>query len=606
MSIRFAHLGFSLFAILSPTSGTAQVPQSSTPTATQASPVIRSTTRLVQVRVIVQDGKGDPITDLKSEDFKVLDEGKPQNIAIFSSEAVVPGKLAHPLPNNVFTNRFDLKGQEAGSVTIVLFDALNTSGPDLIYVRKQVLRFLQTLKPEDHVAIYALTTQLLVLHEFTQDTAALVGAVSHFAPKESAAYDASNVEKVNLVDLGGGDVSWLGFQNALNNANAMIGDRYKINRAGITSAAVQAIAAHVAAIPGQKSLIWVSGGFPLQIGTVTIGRTDDDNLGSQGNAPADPRTVAGRNKPQPVGGGDSTSRLNTSDRESESLEPVVNRAALALSRASMAIYPVDARGVELEPTTSSNERSRTSSQDSAVLTKEQESRDSSKLLADRTGGLAFFGNNDIGDAMRRAMDDGQHGYTIGFYPDHGKWNGKFREVKISVTTKGARLRYRKGYIATAYRVESEKDINAALQETAANPLEATTLGMIVEGKRLEQSSSRNLQLRVGIDPKQLLLQESHTEQKGAVDLLFVQRDSAGKILSAEKQHLELKLPQAQYELLAKAGLVLEHHMSIDLQAAEIRVAVRDAGSGALGSVTFPVQTFFQPEERPSVPARNSN
>jgi len=43
---------------------------------------------------------------------------------------------------------------------------------------------------------------------------------------------------------------------------------------------------------------------------------------------------------------------------------------------------------------------------------------------------------------------------------------------------------------------------------------------------------------------------------------------------------------------AKAGLVLEHHMSIDLQAAKIRVAVRDAGSGALGSVTVPVQTVF--------------
>jgi hypothetical protein len=130
--------------------------------------------------------------------------------------------------------------------------------------------------------------------------------------------------------------------------------------------------------------------------------------------------------------------------------------------------------------------------------------------------------------------------------------------------------------------------------------------MIIEGKPIEPSPSRNLQLRVGIDPKQLLLQESHAEQKGAVDLLFVQRDSAGKMLSAEKQHLELTLPQAQYELLAKAGLVLEHHMSIDLQASEIRVAIRDAGSGALGSVTVPVQAFFPSEERPTVPARNSN
>jgi hypothetical protein len=30
-----------------------------------------------------------------------------------------------------------------------------------------------------------------------------------------------------------------------------------------------------------------------------------------------------------------------------------------------------------------------------------------------------------------------------------------------------------------------------------------------------------------------------------VDLIFIQRDSVAKILSAEKQHLDLKLPQAQ-------------------------------------------------------------
>jgi VWFA-related protein len=580
---RFALFGFSLVAVLSVPLVPAQQPQNSIPSAAQqGASVIRSTTRLVQVRVFVQDGKGEPITDLKSEDFKVLDEGKPQNIALFSAESIVPVKLAHPLPNNVFTNRFDLKGEGEGSATVVLFDALNTSGSDLIYVRKHVLRFLQTLKPQDHVAIYALTTQLLVLHEFTEDAAALVSAVNHFIPRESVAYDASNVENVNLVDLGAAK-DWLGFQNALNNANAMIGDRNKINRVGTTSAAIQAIAAHVAAIPGQKSLIWVSGGFPLQIGTVTIGLTDMNSLS------------AGLYRSAPLSRGDSTNHLNQSDRDSESLEPVVNRAALALSRANVAIYPVDARGVELEPTTSPNERSRATSQDSATLTKEQESRDSSKLLADRTGGLAFFGSNDIGAAMHRAMDDAQHGYTIGFYPDHDKWNGKFREIKINVAVKGARLRYRKGYLAGAYHAETEKDLNSALQETALNPLESTTLGMIVEGKRLEPIG-RNLQLRIGIDPKQLLLQESHGQQKGAVDLLFVQRDSAGKILSAEKQHLDLKLPQAQYEFLAKAGLVLEHHMSVSPQATEIRVAVSDTGSGAVGSVTIPAQTFFASEK----------
>jgi VWFA-related protein len=600
MLARSALLGLSFFSILCPALIAApQAPEGSGAAAPpQGSFVIRSTSRLVQVRVVVQDTKGEPITGLKSEDFTVLDEGRPQNIAVFSAETPVLPKPAHPLPNNFFTNRFDLKGQDPGSVTVILFDALNTSGPDLIYVRKHILNFLQTLKPQDRVAIYALTTQLVVLHEFTQDISALVSAASHFVPHESAGYDASNTEKVDLVGMTG-DVDWLGFQNALNNANGMISDQSAINRAGTTSAAIEAIADHVATIPGPKSLIWVSAGFPIQIGTATIGRTDMANLTA--GSGHDPRTSLGMGQHSPVGGGDATNELNRADREYESLEPVVNRAALALNRANMAIYPVDARGVELEPTTSSDKRSATTAQDTSSLTKEQESRDSSKLLADRTGGLAYFGSNNLGDAMHRAMDDGRHGYTIGFYPDHGKWNGKFREIKIRVKVDGARLRYRKGYIALAYHVASSKDIDTALQETAVSPLEATTLGMIVEGKLIEPLSAHNLQLRIGIDPKQLLLQDSHSHQKGSVDLLFVQRDSAGEILSAEKQHLDLNLPQAQYEFLAKAGMVLEHHMTINPQASEIRIVVSDAGSGALGSVTIPGKPFFETKTTPVAP-----
>ena len=52
--------------------------------------------------------------------------------------------------------------------------------------------------------------------------------------------------------------------------------------------------------------------------------------------------------------------------------------------------------------------------------------------------------------------------------------------------------------------------------------------MIVEGNLIEPTSSHNLQLRIGIDPKQLLLQESNNQQKGGVDLIFVQSDSVGK------------------------------------------------------------------------------
>jgi VWFA-related protein len=192
MVVRLQALGLSLLLILSPVSIAAQqaAPATPNPATSQQAPVIHSTTRLVQVSVIAQDGKGEPITGLKKEDFSVFDEGKPQVISFFSCGVPAPSTPPPALPSNYFTNRFDVKGEDPGALTVILFDSLNTSSQDQTYVRKQVLRFLETVKPQDHVAVYALTANLIILHEFTQDVSALVNAVKRFDPKELAAFDA--------------------------------------------------------------------------------------------------------------------------------------------------------------------------------------------------------------------------------------------------------------------------------------------------------------------------------------------------------------------------------------------------------------------------------
>jgi VWFA-related protein len=278
-----------------------------TATAQQSSPppAIRSTARLVQISVVVQDKKGDPITNLNKSDFTILDEGKPQDIAIFA--AATPA-LAAPqtlLPPNVFTNRFDLKGQDPGAVTVVLFDCLNTAPEDQSRVRRQVLAFLQSLKPQDQVAIFALTMQLTILHEFTQDASALVNAASQFTPKELALFDASHPEFLDIPALHN-DRAWMRFQERINQSNAGIADQAKIDRAEKTSAAIEAIANHLASIPGRKNLIWVSGSYPLQI----------------------------------------FSNVIANDRQTASQDRYAKSASRALNRVSMAIYPVDVAGVE--------------------------------------------------------------------------------------------------------------------------------------------------------------------------------------------------------------------------------------------------------------------
>jgi VWFA-related protein len=67
--------------------------------------VLRSTTRLVEVNVIVQDKQGAPVKGLTRGDFTVLDGGQKQEISSFSVESGRPpqGPL-EPLPPSTFSN----------------------------------------------------------------------------------------------------------------------------------------------------------------------------------------------------------------------------------------------------------------------------------------------------------------------------------------------------------------------------------------------------------------------------------------------------------------------------------------------------------------------
>src|SRR5205807_10089571 len=57
--------------------------------------VVKITTNLVQIDVTVtKDGK--PVTDLRPEDFEILEDGKPQTVTNFSYVSNVPGSASRP------------------------------------------------------------------------------------------------------------------------------------------------------------------------------------------------------------------------------------------------------------------------------------------------------------------------------------------------------------------------------------------------------------------------------------------------------------------------------------------------------------------------------
>src|SRR6478752_8242979 len=142
----------------------------------ESATVIKSITRLVVVDVVATDKDG-AITDLKQDDFTMLEDGKEQKIRVFNFQqphANAAGAVAMTSsrpPENVFSNVARFSASSA--LNILLLDALNTNLPHQAYVRDQMIRYLEKMPEGQPVAVYMLSTKLTLLQDFTDDPAVL-------------------------------------------------------------------------------------------------------------------------------------------------------------------------------------------------------------------------------------------------------------------------------------------------------------------------------------------------------------------------------------------------------------------------------------------------
>src|SRR5258708_2538405 len=157
-------------------------------------PVLRVTTRLVQVNVVVHDKHGEPVAGLTKDDFTLYEKGKERKIAFFSMvEGQKPQKLGRDtqLPPNLFSNRIK-RAEAPTSATVILLDALNTKFEDQAYAKAQLIKFLQKVQPQDRVAIYLMTRRLIILQDFTSDPHHLLKALARYRASPSAVLDAAD------------------------------------------------------------------------------------------------------------------------------------------------------------------------------------------------------------------------------------------------------------------------------------------------------------------------------------------------------------------------------------------------------------------------------
>jgi VWFA-related protein len=555
----------------------AQSPEKKTPVYESAT-VLKTTTRLVVVDVVATGKKGEPVTDLERADFTILEDGKEQTLRVFSFQqpkpvasgpgGTAPSDLAPKLPENIFSNIPRYTSDSA--LNVVLLDALNTSLPHQAYVRDQMIKYLGKMPQGRPVAVYTLGSKLTLLQDFTSDPEALREVVKKLKSSVSPLLDnAAGGPEDELLPPGAADSglvpaamlqAMMQFEQERTAFQTDLRITYTIN-------AMNAIARSLSGYPGRKNLVWVSEAFPIGI---------DPNMELTGDIFAGTRNYG----------------------------PQIAAAADNLIDAQIAIYPVDARGLEPSALFSASDtgrdrfgRTRNGPRMGTALSNEaaqlQNVHATMNDMAERTGGKAFYNRNDIDNAILKSIDDGSTYYTLAYYPENKDWNGKFRKIQIKVKRSEVKLRYRLGYYAVDPRVfaEQNKSQQGALFGEALNPDSpaATALRFHAGVVQPSQQTQNKVLVNFGLDPHAISFDtQADGLQHAQVDCVVQAYSSKGKLVKTEASTVNASLKPETFNRMMETVFPCQQLIALPPGSYLLRLGVRDDRTGLMGTTNAKV------------------
>jgi VWFA-related protein len=203
-------------------------------------PASSQASTLITIQVSAVDGHGQPVTDLRVNDFRVEYGGKPQPPAF--ARFLASRDPRTPLGTDEFSNRTNAPPSHS---TVILFDLLNASFNERGRGWHEIVESLQHLESSDHFYLYLLTRDgsLYPVHALPA------------AEDQVGAAELPWTKQVEpLLDRAMNAVNRLELQDLRVDVNA---------RVQATFHTVGQLAAQFAPLTGLKSLVWVSRGVPV-------------------------------------------------------------------------------------------------------------------------------------------------------------------------------------------------------------------------------------------------------------------------------------------------------------------------------------------------------
>lgn len=517
---------------------------------------IKSYTKLVQVPAVVTDKSGAPVHGLTKDDFILLEDGKQVQIASFQAATHGEAVTTRPqLPPGQFTNVIAGKPMER-PIIILVIDSTNSDFFNQAQSRRHLIKFLsEKIEPGTLMSLMISTRYgFRSVHEYTTAPSVLIEAlkrvtsVSASVGNESAP-PAPSTTPASPSDLGAAETQAL---QAFINAE---GEFQGLQRGAYTSVVLQglrAIAQRFAGVPGRKALIWAAGHFPFF--------------------------------------GDDPTSISSADYRGRYLQTFEQ-----LNDANIAVYPLDAGGLigysgaaistgaeARNPGGTGNTMASNQilggNGDTALgrINEVPKPIDNMKTVAELTGGVPYYGTNDLSGAMRKAVADSTDYYMLGYYL-HGGPDAKLgrRKLKVEVRKPGLKVRGRERVYVTPLSLSPRNEMSAALR----TPLEFTNIPIVVKFDPKDASSAGG-PFEIALQGRDVTL----AENDNTINVSFVveARTAEGTVLDHIDQTLSGKVQMVD-EFRARPFLYTNKLRPL-ANAATVRFIVRDNNSGKMGSV----------------------
>jgi VWFA-related protein len=517
--------------------------------------VVKITTNLVQVdAVVTKDGK--QITDLKSEDFQLFEDGKPQTITDFSyisNVSAVPSNVAAAPPakdkNAAPVIPPAVRPHDVRRTIALVIDDLGMSFQSIALARNQARKFInEQTQPNDMVAIIHTSGEVGALQQFTTDRRMLYSAIDRLRW-----YPCSRAGVYVFAPFGSPKVPW----------ELPCGSSQNIKE---TLQALRFIVEGMKDLPGRKSLVLMSDQLPVETqdpGTTTLTPGDGDLSDIRTNYTAQLKKVA----------------------------------ELAI-RASVVIYAVDTRGLAYTGITVADDfkglsdrvsardltnriNSTLSSRSMAMIT----GREGSDLIARQTGGFMIRNSNDFG--LKKIAEDQNGYYLIGYRPSDETFNRKFHHLKVTVKGHGLAVRTREGFFGVGEESEKAGELTAGdqMKKALMSPFGDNDIAVRLTTMFTNFDNGSLLRSLLFIKAQDLVfVDEPDGGHKATFDLGIILFGENGRVADQQSRLITLSLHNDTYQSALRNGIV--YSLDTPLKQAgsfQFRIALRDQGSSRIGS-----------------------